>query len=232
MIGLRQGPHGGQLHGAADRGSDRAGNGPRSRRLHGHASAVSECGRRGVEQAEIVFDKFHVLQHASAALDEVRRQEFFRAGAVMRAHGRGKRWLLAPALEDGPRVEARGARRLVCGQSAAVQSLRAARATRSALDLQDATRCAQLSLGWIQARCGGNGCRRWSDWATSSSIMSRASPPTAIIPSASASSSRSTRPSKPSSDARAACGMKTMLLLKLKWATAHPIRSARDWRAF
>lgn len=44
--------------------------------------------------AEVVFDKFHVLQHASAALDDVRRQEFFRAGAVMRAHGRGKRWLL------------------------------------------------------------------------------------------------------------------------------------------
>src|SRR5262249_57372870 len=44
--------------------------------------------------AEIVFDKFHVLQYASAALDEVRRQEFFRAGAVMRAYGRGKRWLL------------------------------------------------------------------------------------------------------------------------------------------
>jgi transposase len=44
--------------------------------------------------AEIVFDKFHVLQHASAALDDVRRQEFFRAGAVMREHGRGKRWLL------------------------------------------------------------------------------------------------------------------------------------------
>jgi transposase len=35
-----------------------------------------------------------VLQHASAALDDVRRQEFFRAGAVMREHGRGKRWLL------------------------------------------------------------------------------------------------------------------------------------------
>ena len=44
--------------------------------------------------AEVVFDKFHVLQHASAALDEVRRQEFFRAGSVMREHGRGKRWLL------------------------------------------------------------------------------------------------------------------------------------------
>ena len=49
---------------------------------------------RCCRSAEVVFDKFHVLQHASAALDEVRRQEFFRAGAVMRAHGRGKRWLL------------------------------------------------------------------------------------------------------------------------------------------
>ena len=47
-----------------------------------------------LKQAEVVFDKFHVLQHAIAALDEVRRQEFFRAGAVMREHGRGKRWLL------------------------------------------------------------------------------------------------------------------------------------------
>lgn len=46
------------------------------------------------DPAEIVFDEFHVLQNASAALDDVRRQEFFRAGAVMRAHGRGKRWLL------------------------------------------------------------------------------------------------------------------------------------------
>src|SRR5262249_52924839 len=45
-------------------------------------------------RAEIVFDKFHVLQHASAALDDVRRQEFFRAGDDMRAVGRGKRWLL------------------------------------------------------------------------------------------------------------------------------------------
>jgi transposase len=37
----------------------------------------------GCRSAEIVFDKFHVLQHASAALDDVRRWEFFRASAVM-----------------------------------------------------------------------------------------------------------------------------------------------------
>src|SRR5258708_31341600 len=35
----------------------------------------------------IVYDKFHVLQHANKAIDEVRRAEFFRKG------GR-KRWLL------------------------------------------------------------------------------------------------------------------------------------------
>jgi Transposase len=47
-----------------------------------------------LKKADVVFDKFHVLQRASAALDDVRRREFFRAGAVMRAVGRGKRWLL------------------------------------------------------------------------------------------------------------------------------------------
>jgi len=35
-----------------------------------------------------------VLQHASAAIDEFRRHEFFRAGPVMREQGRRKRWLL------------------------------------------------------------------------------------------------------------------------------------------
>jgi transposase len=62
---------------------------------------------RVVAHAAIVFDKFHVLQHAGAALDDVRRQEFFRAGAVMRAYGRGKRWLLCVG---GRRYAARSAR--------------------------------------------------------------------------------------------------------------------------
>src|SRR5207247_9044451 len=55
-----------------------------------YLNAVTEV----LPKAAAVFDKFHVLQHAGAALDEVRRQECFRAGAVMREHGRGKRWLL------------------------------------------------------------------------------------------------------------------------------------------
>ena len=55
-----------------------------------YVNAVAEV----LPQAAVVFDKFHVLQHASDAIDEVRRQEFFRAGPVMRKFGRGKRWLL------------------------------------------------------------------------------------------------------------------------------------------
>ena len=44
--------------------------------------------------AKIVYDKFHVLRHASEALDETRRAEFFRHGAEARGIIRGKRWLL------------------------------------------------------------------------------------------------------------------------------------------
>jgi transposase len=45
-------------------------------------------------QCRIVFDKFHVMQHANAAIDEVRRAEFFRKGGRMRGLVKGKRWLL------------------------------------------------------------------------------------------------------------------------------------------
>ena len=44
--------------------------------------------------ALLVYDKFHVLRHASEALDETRRAEFFRQGAEARGLIRGKRWLL------------------------------------------------------------------------------------------------------------------------------------------
>jgi transposase len=42
----------------------------------------------------IVFDKFHVMQHANQAVDEVRRAEFFRQGQKRRQVVKGKRWLL------------------------------------------------------------------------------------------------------------------------------------------
>lgn len=45
-------------------------------------------------QCRIVYDKFHVMQHANAAVDEVRRAEFFRKGGAARQVVKGKRWLL------------------------------------------------------------------------------------------------------------------------------------------
>jgi transposase len=54
--------------------------------------------RLSIEQwapnCRIVYDKFHVMQHANRAIDEVRRAEFFRKGPRMREMVKGKRWLL------------------------------------------------------------------------------------------------------------------------------------------
>lgn len=45
-------------------------------------------------QCQIIYDKFHIMQRANAAIDEVRRAEFFRKGGSMRGWVKGKRWLL------------------------------------------------------------------------------------------------------------------------------------------
>jgi len=45
-------------------------------------------------QCQIIYDKFHIMQHANAAIDEVRRAEFFRKGGALRDLVKGKRWLL------------------------------------------------------------------------------------------------------------------------------------------
>jgi len=54
--------------------------------------------RQSIEQwlpkCRIVYDKFHIMQHAGAAVDEVRRAEFFRKGGAAREVVKGKRWLL------------------------------------------------------------------------------------------------------------------------------------------
>ena len=54
--------------------------------------------RLSIEQwaphCRIVYDKFHVLQHANNAVDEVRRAEFFRKSPELRGLIKGKRWLL------------------------------------------------------------------------------------------------------------------------------------------
>lgn len=45
-------------------------------------------------QCKIVYDRFHIMQHANDAVDEVRKAEFFRQGKKKRELIKGKRWLL------------------------------------------------------------------------------------------------------------------------------------------
>jgi transposase len=45
-------------------------------------------------ECKIVYDKFHIMQHANDAVDEVRRAEFFRQGKKKRGLIKGMRWLL------------------------------------------------------------------------------------------------------------------------------------------
>src|SRR5207245_8689700 len=47
-----------------------------------------------VPGCRIVYDKFHILQRANDAVDEVRRAEFFRKGRKMRGVVKGKKWLV------------------------------------------------------------------------------------------------------------------------------------------
>jgi transposase len=177
--------------------------------------------------AETVFDKFHVLQHASAALDDVRRQEFFRAGAVMRAHGRGKRWLLLRRW-----ATVRGSkRRELETLFAANRRLFKAYVLREQLDRlwMYKTRRGVLDflLGWIKAlrwqrlpemdRLGEflfrhvEGIAAYCDHPVRFGVVESINTTIKAV-------------------LRRARGMRDdqMLVLKLKWATAHPIRSARD----
>ena len=45
-----------------------------------------------VPNCRIVYDKFHIMQHANRAIDEVRCAEFFRKGPRMRGLVKAKRW--------------------------------------------------------------------------------------------------------------------------------------------
>jgi transposase len=53
----------------------------------------------GLRHAAHAHDPFHIIKRANAALDELRREAFFRGGAELRALGRGKRWLYLRSWE-------------------------------------------------------------------------------------------------------------------------------------
>lgn len=73
---------------------------PPRRRRSVKAVCIDMCApfvasiREHLPKAAIVFDRFHVMMHVNQAVDETRRQEFFRQKGRRRAVMRGKRWLL------------------------------------------------------------------------------------------------------------------------------------------
>ena len=78
-----------------------------ARQRRGIASACADMWepfRLSIKQwspnCRIVYDKFHIMQHANAAIDEVRRAEFFRKGMQMRGLVKGKRWLLLSRVDQ------------------------------------------------------------------------------------------------------------------------------------
>jgi len=52
-----------------------------------------------LKDVPIVHDPFHLMKRAGEAMDEMRREYFFRAGGQLRAVGRGTRWLVLRAWE-------------------------------------------------------------------------------------------------------------------------------------
>lgn len=57
------------------------------------------CSDKELAHAVVVHDQFHIMKRVGEALDELRREVFFRAGPEMRGIGRGARWLILRAWE-------------------------------------------------------------------------------------------------------------------------------------
>jgi transposase len=57
---------------------------------HGYIAAVKKCA----PNADIVFDRFHIEQHLSIAVNEIRKEEFWRRGGKYRKAIKGKKYLL------------------------------------------------------------------------------------------------------------------------------------------
>ena len=57
------------------------------------------CSDPGLSHVAVVHDPFHIMKRVGEALDELRKEVFFRAGPEMLQIGRGARWLVLRAWE-------------------------------------------------------------------------------------------------------------------------------------
>ena len=100
-------------------------------------------------ECRIVYDKFHIMQHANDAVDEVRRAEFFRKGGSDARAGQRKALAAAEPLDEPDGRQAAGAEPAVPAQPASVQGLHPQRESGPAVDLPLRRGDAQLPATWI-----------------------------------------------------------------------------------
>lgn len=132
---------------------------------HGHRHAITQVSQdmsgayqKGVREtcrnAQVVFDKFHVLAHANQAVDEVRRAEVRLGGAGVWAALKQSRWLWRKNPEN---LTAKEQARLAKIDQ---KSLRTAKAYQMRLVLQDIYRSASAT----EARQRFRVWCRWVRW--------------------------------------------------------------------
>jgi transposase len=91
----------------------------------------------GLKHAAIAHDPFHIMKRAGEAISELRRQIFFRAGATMRAVGRGTRWLVLKAWEKTSEEERATLRRLLSCNARLARAYQVVEELRCALRAHD-----------------------------------------------------------------------------------------------
>src|SRR3954453_9639309 len=118
-----------------------------------------------VPQCRIVYDKFHILQHANDAVEEVRRAEFPQRGADARSDQR-ERWLFADPVEEPRTKPARYPQPAVPVEQLNKASLRLICSKKvwndcgtTGIRERWSTICAGGSIS-----CGGSACPRSANW--------------------------------------------------------------------
>jgi transposase len=161
----------------------------------------------------------------------MRRQEFFRAGSAMREHGRGKRWLLLRRWKT-----VRGSKRAELQKLfAANRRLFRAYVLREQLDRLWAYKTRTGVLNFLNGWCDALRWQRLPEMERLGEFLFKHLDGIAaycdhqvrfgVVESINTTIKAVLRRARGMRDER-------MLLLKLRWATAHPIRSARDLTRF
>jgi transposase len=129
--------------------------------------------RQSMEQwapgCRIVYDKFHIMQHANRAVDEVRRAEFFRKGGRMRGLVKRKRWRLLTRWVNLTAGKRRQLKELFTLNRRLLKAYLLKESLDRLWDYHYAGAMLRYFKGWIDQLClfctgAGNACSRFRSW--------------------------------------------------------------------